>query len=95
MQALRFSAEIGFGAIDSGANGGGTRTDRHVIKHLGEGVPSRVGRLAGGEFVDGPARDRPEAVGIEVIERHADDSARGNEAGIHQMKQAGQEFASR
>jgi hypothetical protein len=72
---------------------GGTRGQRHVVQIPGEGCPIVVGHLARGEFIDGFAREVAEAVGVELIERHANDAATGDEPRARQMQQTRDELA--
>ena len=53
----------------------GARGQRHVVEAARERVPVGVGDLARREFVERLAREVAEAIGVERIERHADDAA--------------------
>ncbi len=57
--------------------------------------PAGLVHLSLGEFFQRPARDRAEAVGIDLVERDADDAAAGDEAGAAEMEQPGQELSAR
>src|SRR5688572_4337829 len=58
-------------------------------------MPFLVVDLAARELVDGCTREIPEAVGVEVVERHADQAAAGNEAGTRQVQQPRDQLAAR
>ena len=71
------------------------RANRHVVQRLGKGGPVRVLHLSAGELIERLARDLAEAVGVDLVERDADDSATGDEPGARQVEQAGQQLAPR
>ena len=71
------------------------RADRHVVQRLGKGGPVRVLHLSRGELIERLARDLAEAIGVDLVERDADDPATGDEPGARQVEQAGQQLAPR
>ena len=75
--------------------GVGARADRHIVQRLGKGGPVRLVHLSAGELIERLARDLAEAVGVDLVQRDADDPATGNEPGARQMEQAGQQLAPR
>ena len=70
------------------------RGHRHVVQRLGEGSPVGLVHLSSGELIERLARDLAEAIGVDVIQRDADDSATRDESGARQVEQAGQQLAS-
>jgi hypothetical protein len=71
------------------------RADRHVVQCLGKGGPVRVLHLSAGELIERLARELAEAIGVNLVERDADDSAARDETGARQVEQAGQQLAPR
>jgi hypothetical protein len=71
------------------------RADRHVVQRLGKGGPVGVLHLSAGELIKRLTRDLAEAVGVDLVERDADDPAAGDEPGARQVEQAGQQLAPR
>src|SRR4051794_19899939 len=71
------------------------RADRNVVQRLGKDGPVRVLHLSRGELIERLARDLAEAIGVDLVERDADDSATGDEPGARQVEQAGQQLAPR
>jgi hypothetical protein len=53
------------------------RADRHVVQRLGKGGPVRVLHLSRGELIERLARDLAEAIGVDLVERDADDRQPG------------------
>ena len=74
---------------------GSARADRHIVQRLGKGSPVRLLHLSAGELIDCLARDLAEAIGVDLVQRDADDSATRNEPGARQVEQAGQQLPSR
>src|SRR5271165_1262358 len=68
---------------------------RHVVQVIGERGPMGFVHRAGGELGQRVARELAEAVGIEIIQRDADDPEAGDESRTRQMKHAGQQLAPR
>jgi len=72
-----------------------TRADRHEVQCLGKGGPVLVLHLSAGELIERLARDLAEAIGVNLVERDADDPAARDETGARQIEQAGQQLAPR
>ena len=90
-----FLAQFALRRLDRRLEGVRAGTDRHVVQRLGKGGPVRVLHFSAGELVERLARDLAEAIGVDLVQRDADDSATRDEAGARQVEQAGQELASR
>ena len=82
------------GGLDRGLERAGAGVQGDVLKRLREGSPGRLSHLAA-RLIDCLARDLAKALGVEFIQRHADDPAAGNEAGAAQMEQSRQQLPSR
>jgi hypothetical protein len=85
VQAPALARQAGLGAIDRGAQRGGTRRERHVVERAREGVPVGIGDLAAEELVERTTRDGAKGIGVDVIERDADDPALRHEAAAAQV----------
>src|SRR5215470_13950502 len=83
------------GAVDRGAQRLPAGGERNVVEEGRERLPVALGDLARRELVERGARELAERVGAHVVERDADDATAGDEAGVRQMKEAGQELAAR
>jgi hypothetical protein len=95
VQAPALAAEGGFGTIDCRAQHAGAGCERHVIEVAREDLPIGIGDLAAEELVERAAREGAKGVGVDVVQRHADDAARRDEAAGGQVVQAGQQLAPR
>ena len=95
VQAPAFVAQFALGLGHRRLERVGAGADRHVVERLGEGGPVGVLHLARGELVERLARDLAEAVGVDLVERDADDPAARDEPGARQVEQAGQQLAPR
>ena len=95
VQASAFDAQALLGTRDRRAQRRCTRGQRHIVQMAGEALPVRIGQLAVEELVQRAARDAAEGLDIDVVQRHADDAAAGDEAGRDQVVQAGQQLAPR
>ena len=73
---------------------GRTGGQRHVIQGFREGRPVGIVHLAGEELVDCAACDRAEALDVDIVQRHADDPAAGDEPRARQVKQARKQLAA-
>jgi hypothetical protein len=67
----------------------------HVVQDLRENRPVRSICLSCGELIEGASCDRAEAIGVEVIERDADNPAARDKPGTRQVEQTRQQLASR
>ena len=95
VQAPALAAEGLLRLVDRGLEYDGAGCERHVIKILGKGIPSRWSDLAGRELLECRAHEATQAFRVEIIQRHADDSAARNEPRADNMKQPRPEFAPR
>jgi hypothetical protein len=68
---------------------------RYELQAIRERSPVRVVHVAGRELGERFSSEVAEALGIEIIQRCADNSASGNKSRTRQMKHAGQQFAPR
>ena len=73
----------------------GARGHRHVVQRLGKGGPVGLLHLSAGELIERLARNLAEAIGVDVVQRDADDPATRDEPGARQVEQAGQQLAPR
>ena len=95
MDPPALAAERRLGFLNSGAQDLGTGGHRHMVERFGEGRPIRLLDRARGELVQRFARDGAKAVGVDIVERQADDPTTGNEAGCRQVEQTRQQLAFR
>ena len=71
------------------------RPQRHVVQRLSKSGPVRVLHLSARELIERRTRELAEAIGIDLVERDADDPATRDETGARQVEQAGQQLAPR
>ena len=90
MQAARFARKCGAGALDGGLKRLGAGRHRHIVEPFGKIRPFLVLDLAGRELRERIAGQRAEFLGIDIVERYANDAAAGNEARRAQVIEAGQ-----
>ncbi len=83
---LELSAERFLGPLDGGGQRPGALLDRDVIERRVERRPVARGGRVIVMHLDRLAGERPEIVGRNVVERHANDPALGNEARGDQME---------
>ena len=83
------------GLVDRRLQRRGAGGQGHIGQGLGECRPVGLVHLAGGELIEGFARELAEAFGVEILECHADDTAGGDEARRAQMEKTGQKLAPR
>ena len=93
VQPAALGAQVLLGGLDRRAQRLRPGRQRHIVEAGGEVLPVRLGHPPAGELVERAARLPPEGLDIDVVERHADDAAAGNEAGRGQVVQAGQQLA--
>ncbi len=89
------SLEGPLGSLHGGPERLRSGRQRDVVQTLREAVPVIVLRLARGELVQRLLCTRAETLGIEVVERHADHPAAGDEADAGQVEESGQQLAPR
>ena len=92
VDALRFLGEGLLCSVDRFLQSAGASRDRDVVEQRFERRPGLLFGVVGVLLEHGLARDGAEALGVERIKRYADDSAFRNEAGAHQVKEAGQQL---
>ena len=95
MDAAAFAAKRRLRALDRGFQHARPCGERRIVENLREFSPMRLLDFAHRELVDRAARDGPKTVGVDIVERDADDAATRNEARSRQMKQARQQLAPR
>ena len=95
VEATALDADRLLGSLDRRPQRRGTGGQRHVVERCGEGLPGGIGDRARLELVEGLTGERPEAVDVERVERHADDPTAGDEAGRRQVEEPGQQLAPR
>ena len=83
------------GAIHRLGERRGARGQRHVVEAARERVPVGVGHLARRNSLSAARANLRKRIGVQLIERHTDDAAAGDEAGARQVQQAGYELAAR
>src|SRR5271163_2280762 len=93
MKAAAFAVERLLRLDHRGLEGAGSGGHGHVVQVVGEGGPVAVRDFAGREFGQRLPSEGAKSLGIEIIQRHPDDSTLRDEARTTQMKHAGQELA--
>ena len=74
---------------------GGTGGQRHVVEPAAKALQSGSLTLRVENSSSAPRAMPAKAVGVDVVERHADDAAARDEPGARQVVQAGQQLAPR
>jgi len=95
VQAAALGAQRGFGPVHRGGQGLGAGRQRHVVQQFGKRRPVGVAEFPAEKLIECAARRQAEAVGVQVVERHADDAATGDEPRVGQVEQARQQLAPR
>ena len=88
-------ASLSLGLQHRRLQGCGAGGHGQVLQGVRERGPVGLGHLAGGELGERVARKLTEALGVQNVQRHADDPASWNEPRIRQMKQSRQQLAPR
>ena len=95
VQATTLPRERPLGLVDRRLQGLDACRERDVVEDRGKGRPVGLRHRAGRELVERSARHLAEAVGVEIVERDADDPAGGDEPGPREMEETWQQLASR
>src|ERR1700742_493094 len=90
---MSFAAEGPLRFFDRSLQRRGTGAQGEIAEILGEGVPTLVAEFACGEIGECGVSELAESFRIEIVQRHADDPASGNESCAREMKQARQQFS--
>src|SRR3984885_4859155 len=93
MQAETVASERRLRSRHRGFEGGGALTNRHVVERLGECGPVGVGDGPRGKLIERLARNLAKAVGVDRVQRDADNTTAGDESGSREVKQARQQLA--
>ena len=95
VQATALAGQGSLGRIDRRLQGAGAGRHRDVVQDRGESGPVRLVHLAAGESIERFPGDLAQAVGVELVQRDADDPAARDEAGPDEMEQSRQQLPSR
>ena len=95
VHATALAGQGSLGRIDRRLQRAGAGRHRDVVQGPGKGVPVGLIHLASGELIERLPGDLAQAVGVEIVQRDADDAAAGDETGTAQMEQSRQQLPSR
>ena len=93
MHAPRLRPQRLFGPVDRFLQHAGAGRQRHVIQRGGESLPLGLREFAGQEFFQRFAGNGAETIGVDIVERDANDPATRDEARLDEMKQSRQQLA--
>ena len=92
MHALSLLGEGLLRLVDRFREGAWACRDRHVVEQRFERRPGLLLGVMSVFLEDGFAGEGAETLRVDCVERHANDPALRNEAGAHQVKEAGQQL---